>query len=126
MWLIGIVAVIGLLAIALVLKQVNSDEKDRDGYDTYKVEKESPLNLEGKASPHSVKTYNNNGQLGTFVSTQVDDGQSVKQGDSLINYNVNNNKRQQLVDKVDEAQGTINEDYRNINQAPNNSDLQKN
>ncbi|MGW7910548.1 efflux RND transporter periplasmic adaptor subunit [Staphylococcus xylosus] len=123
MWLIGIVAVIGLLAIALVLKQVNSDEKD--GYDTYKVEQESPLNLEGKASPHSVKTYNNNSQLGTFVSTQVDDGQSVKQGDALINYNVNNNKRQQLVDKVDEAQGAINEDYRNINQAPNNSDLQK-
>ncbi|PCT85430.1 RND transporter, partial [Listeria monocytogenes] len=125
MWLIGIVAVIGLLAIALVLKQVNSDEKEKDGYDTYKVEKESPLNLEGKASPHSVKTYNNNSQLGTFVSTQVDDGQSVKQGDALINYNVNNNKRQQLVDKVDEAQGAINEDYRNINQAPNNSDLQK-
>lgn len=124
MWLIGIVAVIGLLAIALVLKQVNSDEKEKDGYDTYKVEKESPLNLEGKASPHSVKTYNNNSQLGTFVSTQVDDGQSVKQGDSLINYNVNN-KRQQLVDKVDETQGAVNEDYKNINQAPNNSDLQK-
>ncbi len=125
MWLIGVVAVIGLLAIALVLKQVNSNEKDKDGYDTYKVEKESPLNLEGKASPQSVKTYNNNSQLGTFVSTQVDDGQSVKQGDSLINYNVNNNKRQQLVNKVDEAQGAVNEDYKNINQAPNNSDLQK-
>ncbi len=125
MWLIGIVAVIGLLAIALVLKQVNSDEKDENGYDTYKVEKESPLNLEGKASPQSVKTYNNNSQLGTFVSTQVDDGQSVKQGDSLINYDVNNNKRQQLVNKVDEAQQAVNEDYRNINQAPNNSDLQK-
>ncbi len=48
MWLIGIVAVIGLLAIALVLKQVNSYEKEKDGYDTYKVEQESPLNLEGK------------------------------------------------------------------------------
>jgi len=49
MWLIGIVAVIGLLAIALVLKQVNSDEKDENGYDTYKVEKESRLNLEGES-----------------------------------------------------------------------------
>src|SRR5699024_12050644 len=42
-------------------------------------------------------------QLGTYVSTQVDDGQSVKQGDPLINYEINNNKRQQLVDKVDNA-----------------------
>lgn len=125
MWLIGIVAIIGLIAIALVLRQVNSSSEDKDGYDTYKVEKESPLNLEGKASPHSVKTYNNNSQIGTYVSTQVDDGQSVKQGDPLINYDVNNSKRQQLANKVDEAQNAVNEDYRNINQAPNDNDLQK-
>lgn len=125
MWLIGIVSIVALLAIALVLKQVNSSSDDKDGYDTYKVEKESPLNLEGKASPHSVKTYNNNSQVGTYVSTQVDDGQYVKQSDPLINYDVNNNKRQQLANKVDEAQGAVNEDYRNINQAPNDNDLQK-
>ncbi|MEB6611076.1 efflux RND transporter periplasmic adaptor subunit [Staphylococcus borealis] len=125
MWLIGIVAIVGLLAIALILRQVNSNSEDKDGYDTYKVEKESPLNLEGKASPHSVKTYNNNSQVGTYVSTQVDDGQSVKQGDPLINYDVNNNKRQQLANKVDEAQSAVDEDYRNINQNPNNNDLQK-
>lgn len=125
MWFIGIVAVIGLLVIALILKQVNSNSEDNDGYDTYTVEKESPLNLEGKASPHAVKTYNNNSQVGTFVSTQVDDGQSVKQGDVLINYDVNNNKRQQLTNKVDEAQSAVNEDYRNINQNPNNNDLQQ-
>ncbi|WP_436855538.1 efflux RND transporter periplasmic adaptor subunit [Staphylococcus caeli] len=125
MWIIGIVAIIGLLAIALILRQVNSSSEDKDGYDTYKVEKESPLNLEGKASPHAVKTYNNNSQIGTYVSTQVDDGQSVKQGEPLINYDVNNSKRQQLANKVDEAQASVNEDYRNINQNPNNNDLQK-
>ncbi|PTJ62689.1 efflux RND transporter periplasmic adaptor subunit [Staphylococcus saprophyticus] len=125
MWLIGIVAIVGLLAIALVLRQVNSSSDDKDGYDTYTVEKESPLNLEGKASPHSVKTYNNNSQIGTYVSTQVDDGQTVKQGDALINYDVNNDKRQQLANKVNEAQNAVNEDYRNINQAPNDNDLQK-
>lgn len=125
MWIIGIVSILILLAIALILRQVNSSSEDKDGYDTYKVEKESPLNLEGKASPHAVKTYNNNSQIGTYVSTQVDDGQSVKQGEPLINYDVNNSKRQQLASKVDEAQASVNEDYRNINQNPNNSDLQK-
>ncbi|MGD6773925.1 HlyD family efflux transporter periplasmic adaptor subunit [Staphylococcus simulans] len=124
MSLIGIIAIIGLIMIALILRQVNSSSDDKDGYDTYTVEKESPLNLEGKASPNSVKTYNNNSQIGTYVSTQVDDGQSVKQGDPLINYDVNNNKRQQLSNKVDEAQNAMNKDYRNINQAPNNNNLQ--
>ena len=103
MWIIGVIVVIVLIAIALILRKANSSSDKKDGYDTYKVEKESPLNLEGKASPKSVKTYNNNSQLGTYVSTQVDDGQSVKQGDPLINYEINNNKRQQLVDKVDNA-----------------------
>lgn len=117
--------IIILLVIALVLRQFNSSSNDKDEYNTYKVEKESPLNLEGKSSPHSVKTYNNNSQIGTYVSIQVDDGQTVKQGNQLINYDVNNNKRQQLANKVDEAQSAVNEDYRNINQAPNDNDLQK-
>lgn len=61
MWLIEIVSVIGLVVVASVLKQVNSSSSKKDGYDTYTVEKENPLNLEGKASPNSIKTYNNNG-----------------------------------------------------------------
>jgi hypothetical protein len=32
--------------------------KDSKGYDTYTVKKETPISLEGKASPKSVKTYN--------------------------------------------------------------------
>ncbi|PTK81854.1 RND transporter [Staphylococcus haemolyticus] len=123
-YLIFIIIVLFFL-IALFVKQLNISSENKDGYDTYRVEKESPLNLEGKVSPQSVKTYNNNSQLGNFVSTQVDDGQSVKQGDPLINYDVNNSKRQQLANKVDEAQNAVNEDYRNINKAPNNNDLQK-
>src|SRR5699024_4189994 len=104
MWIIGVIVVIVLIAIALILRQANSSSDKKYGYDIYKVEKESPLNLEGKASPKSVKTYDNNNQLGTYVSTPVDDGLSVKQGDPLINYVINNNnKRQQLVDKVDNA-----------------------
>ena len=35
MWLIGVIAIIILLAIAFILKQVNSSSEDNDGYDTY-------------------------------------------------------------------------------------------
>jgi hypothetical protein len=42
----------------------------------YTVKKETPISLEGKASPKSVKTYNNNSQIGTFqmiiVRTLID------------------------------------------------------
>lgn len=48
----------------------------------------------------------------------------MKQGELLINYDVNNNKRQQLANEVDEAQNVVNEDYRNINQSPNDNNLQ--
>lgn len=50
------------------------------------MEQESTLNLEGKASTQSVKTYNNNSQIGSYVSTQV----SVKQVTRSSNYDMNN------------------------------------
>jgi HlyD family secretion protein len=123
-WIISIVTILSLVTIALILRQVNSNSGNDGGYDTYKVVKEKPLKVDGKASPKSVKTYSNNSQVGTYISTQFDDGQSVKQGDSLINYDVNNGKRQQLVNRLDEAQSAVDKDYRNVNQNPNNNDLQ--
>ncbi|HDH4185512.1 TPA: HlyD family efflux transporter periplasmic adaptor subunit [Staphylococcus aureus] len=116
-----------VLLVFLSIKKVfiNYTKDNNDKYYTYIVDKERPLNLEGKASPKVVKTYKNNSQIGVYINTQVDDGQLVKQGEVLINYDVNNNKRQQLVNKVDEAQSTVNEDYRNINQNPNITNLQK-
>ncbi|MCI2921918.1 efflux RND transporter periplasmic adaptor subunit [Staphylococcus hominis] len=105
LWIIGIVLIILLVAIALILRQVNTkDNKESKGYDTYTVKKESPINIEGKASPQSVKTYNNNSQVGDLVSTTVDDGQTVKQGTQLISYNVEPGKRQKLVDQLNQAQ----------------------
>ena len=80
--------------------------------------------MEGKASPKSVKTYNNNSQIGTFVSPAVDDGQKVKQGDRLLSYDTNNSKRQQLAYKVDQAQQQMNDDYQKVKQSPNNNQLQ--
>lgn len=103
-WIIGIVVVIGLVAIAYTLTQANSDSEEKEGYDTYEVEKESPIRLEGKASPSAIKTYNQNDEIGTYISTQVSDGQEVKQGEPIVNYDINNNKRKQLVDKLNETE----------------------
>ena len=86
--------------------------------------KRNTYQFRGKASPKSVKTYNNNSSIGTFLSTSVDDGQKVKQGDRLINYDTNASKREQLANKVNQAQSQVNDDYQKINQSPNNSQLQ--
>ncbi|MFD3221832.1 efflux RND transporter periplasmic adaptor subunit [Staphylococcus saprophyticus] len=124
--IISFVLILVILASFIKISNISkSNTSDNNGYDTYTVEQESPLDLGGKASPQSVKAYNNNSQIGKYISTQVDDGQSVKQGDALINYDINNSKRQQLINKVDDAQSAVNEDYNNINQKPNNNDLQK-
>lgn len=125
-WIISIIVILLLVLTAYIVKQTSGDnDKKNKGYDTYKVKEESPLNISGKAAPSKIKTYNNNDQLGDLVSTQVEDGQKVKQGDTLINYNINDQKRQELSSKVNDAQNVVNQDYQNINQQPNNNDLQK-
>lgn len=128
LWIIGIIALLLLVGVAFIIKQTTAeggDDDKKDDYDTYEVKEESPLNISGKAAPTKIKTYNNNDQLGDFVSTVVEDGQKVKQGDQLINYNINDQKRQDSQEKVDEAQKKVDQDYQNINQQPNNNDLQK-
>lgn len=126
LWIvIGVVAIIGLVAIAFTLRQVNSSPSHKDkGYDTYKVKKENPINIEGKASPNAVKTYNNNSQVGDFQNVLVKDGQKVKQGDKLINYDTNSSKRQELANKVDQAQNQVNDDQAQANQRPNDKAVQ--
>ncbi|MBF7025417.1 efflux RND transporter periplasmic adaptor subunit [Staphylococcus kloosii] len=126
LWIvIGLVAIIALVAIAFTLKQVNSGSSKKDkGYDTYEVKKENPINIEGKASPNAVKTYNNNSQVGDFQNALVKDGQKVKQGDKLINYDTNSSKRQELANKVDQAQNQVNDDQEQANQRPNDKDVQ--
>nr|WP_232796218.1 HlyD family efflux transporter periplasmic adaptor subunit [Staphylococcus canis] len=79
-------------------------QDDKKGYDTYKVQKESPIRVTGKVSPNSVKTYQNNSQIGDFVSVQVEDGQFVQQGTPLLNYDLDSTQRQKLVDQLNEAE----------------------
>lgn len=120
-------ALISVLLIYFAVNKLNTlnHSSKGQGYETYRVEKVKALKLQGKASPKFIKTYNNNSQIGTFISTSVTDGQKVKQGEPLINYNIFQSKRQQLVHKVDEAQENVNDDYENINIEPHNNDLQK-
>ena len=62
--------------------------------------------------------------MGNFLSVSVQDGQTVKQGERIINYDTNGNKRQQLLNKVNQAQSQVNDDYQKVNQSPNNHQLQ--
>ncbi|MDU3214165.1 MAG: efflux RND transporter periplasmic adaptor subunit, partial [Staphylococcus epidermidis] len=68
--------------------------------------------------------------IAAFILKQVngsgskDSGQTVKQGERIINYDTNGNKRQQLVNKVNQAQSQVNDDYQKVNQSPNNHQLQ--
>ena len=50
-----------------------------------------------------MKTYNNNQSVGNFLSVSVQDGQTVKQGERIINYDTNGNKRQQLLNKSESS-----------------------
>ena len=43
-WIIGIIVIVLLVVVALIVKQTTNDTDDKkNGYDTYKVKKESPL-----------------------------------------------------------------------------------
>ncbi|MGV3041995.1 HlyD family efflux transporter periplasmic adaptor subunit [Staphylococcus rostri] len=102
--ILSIVGFVLLLGIALAVKAFGDDKTEKDGYDTYQVKEEKPIRVTGKVSPHTIKTYQNNSQLGDFVSVQVEDGQYVQQGTPLINYAIDGTQRQSLVDQVNQAQ----------------------
>ncbi|HCW9207160.1 TPA: efflux RND transporter periplasmic adaptor subunit [Staphylococcus aureus] len=95
-WLIVICVLLVLITISQILKHFNYGTESKEAYNTYTVEKERQLDLQGKAYPREVKTYYKNNQVGTYLGVQVADGQTVKKGDMLINYKINSNKRQQL------------------------------
>ncbi|UXR69461.1 efflux RND transporter periplasmic adaptor subunit [Staphylococcus sp. IVB6246] len=109
-----------LLGVALAVKAFGGDKTEKDGYDTYQVKEDNPIRVTGKVSPHTIKTYQNNSQLGDFVSVQVEDGQKVQQGTPLINYAIDGAQRQSLVDQVNQAeskgdQNAIDKAWRQLN-----------
>lgn len=124
-WLIVICVLLLLITISQILKHFNYGTESKEEYNTYTVEKERYLDLQGKAYPREVKTYYKNNQVGTYLGVQVVDGQTVKKGDILINYKINSNKRQQLIDNINDAQNIITEVYLNISKDSNNRELQQ-
>ncbi len=122
MIILSIVGVAVLIIAGFIAKAVTGMNKhDKVAYDTYQVKAESPIKVTGKVSPESIKTYQNNAQLGGFISVQVNEGQRVTQGTPLINYDINPNKRNELYQQVRQAetkkdQAAINQAWKQLNQ----------
>lgn len=125
--LIIICFVLVLVIFASFIKKSNitkNNSSDSKAYDTYTLKNESPISLEGKASPKLIKTYNNTQEFGDYINTNVKHGQEVKQGDKIINYDIDDTKRQKLSNALNEAQNQVNNIYKQINENPNNDKLQ--
>ena len=124
-WAISIIIFILLIISVVIFKYILRDHKQQhSGYDTYTVKAETPIQIEGKAAPQSVKTYQYNSQVGTLIAATVEDGQKVRQGERLISYDTNTSKRQSMANKVNQAQQQVNKDVTQINQTPNDQSLQ--
>lgn len=119
-WIILIIAVILLLfIIAIIVKNVGGTSNKEDTYSVYKAKKESPLTMQGKASPETVKSYQNNPTIGTYINTTVSNGQNVEKGQQIISYDTSQNQRQGLVDKVNQSERARQKAQESVNRAPN-------
>lgn len=111
-----------LIVAGFIAKAVTGSNGEKEAaYDTYTIKPESPIKVTGKVSPEAIKTYQNNKQLGEFVSVQVNEGQRVVQGTPLINYQADPEKRNQLSRQVQESeakgnQAEINQARKQLNQ----------
>ncbi|MCE5154966.1 hypothetical protein KJB58_10890 [Staphylococcus hyicus] len=103
--ILSIVGVLFLIVAGFIGKvMTGSNKEDASSYDTYEVKPESAIKVTGKVSPESIKTYQNNTQLGEFVSVQVNDGPRVTQGTPLIQYHISASKHSHLYDQVRQAE----------------------
>ena len=68
----------------LFLNILRDHKQQHSGYDTYTVKAETPIQIEGKAAPRSVKTYQYNSQVGTLIAATVEDGQKYAKVNVLL------------------------------------------
>ncbi|UXV35423.1 efflux RND transporter periplasmic adaptor subunit [Staphylococcus sp. IVB6181] len=121
-WIASIIAaVLVLFIVAVIVKNATGTSNSEDTYQVFKVKKESPLTMQGKASPETVKSYKNNSSIGDYINTTVSDGQEVEKGQQIITYNTNNHQRQSLVNKVNEAEQARQKAQEAVNRAPNDT-----
>ncbi len=119
-WIILIIAAILLLfIIAIIVKNAGGTSNKENTYRVYKAKKESPLTMQGKASPETVKSYQNNSTIGTYINTTVTNGQDVEKGQQIISYDTSQNQRQSLVDKVNQSESARQKAQESVNRAPN-------
>ncbi|MCD8915539.1 efflux RND transporter periplasmic adaptor subunit [Staphylococcus simulans] len=121
-WIASIIAaVLVLFIVAVIVKNATGTSNGEDTYQVFKVKKESPLTMQGKASPETVKSYKNNSSIGDYINTTVSDGQEVEKGQQIITYNTNNHQRQSLVNKVNDAEQARQKAQEAVNRAPNDT-----
>ncbi|PTJ06819.1 RND transporter [Staphylococcus simulans] len=119
-WIILIIAAILLLfIIAIIVKNAGGTSNKENTYSVYKAKKESPLTMQGKASPETVKSYQNNSTIGTYINTTVSNGQDVEKGQQIISYDTSQNQRQSLLDKVNQSERARQKAQESVNRAPN-------
>ena len=88
-WAISIIIFILLIISVVIFKYILRDHKQQhSGYDTYTVKAETPIQIEGKAAPQSVKTYQYNSQVGTLIAATVEDKKYAKVNVLLVTIQI--------------------------------------
>lgn len=124
-WTLSIIAtILVLFIIAFIVKKATGISNEQNTYETYKVKTENPLMLQGKASPQTVKSYQNNESMGIYMNTSVMDGQEVEKGQQIINYDTSGNQRQKLVNDMNQAEQARVKAQEAVNQALDNQKAQ--
>lgn len=127
LWLSIIVLIILIILITyFILRQMDIiDSNKHDSYQTYTIKKAKALNQTGKASPQTIKVYQENRDIGSYIRPQIQDNQVVKKGTPLIYYDTNSSIRPKLVSDVKKFQNYVEKDYTALNKKPNDSKIQQ-
>lgn len=127
LWIFIIMLIVLIIVVSyFVLKQTHViDQKQHSSYQTYTVKKSNALKLKGKSSPQTIKTYQENREIGEYIRPQIQNNQTVRKGTPLVYYDTNRSIRPKLVEDVKKMQNYIERDYDLINKHPNNQTYQQ-
>lgn len=99
---IAILVIIFVVGTVFFVQQIN--EQNSQGVSTYEVEYDNPIEILGKVSPKNLKIYLYNNQFGAPENIEVSDGDQVGIGDTLFNYDEENSARDEIVEKLEDAE----------------------
>lgn len=101
------------------------DNNKHDSYQTYTIKKADALNLKGKSSPQTIKVYQENREIGSYIRPQIQNNQVVKKGTPLVYYDTNSSIRPKLQSDVKKFQSYVEKDYTALNKRPNDKSNQQ-